>query len=70
VAAGHGFVGYLSVVTWSTYNELVGLYTQTDNPARDAKRQQRLAEIMEQHPLFAYHALSTLDDYLSADAAI
>jgi hypothetical protein len=46
-------------VTWSTYNELVGLYTQTDNPARDAKRQQRLAEIMEQHPLFAYHALST-----------
>jgi hypothetical protein len=34
-------------VTWSTYNELVGLYTQTDNPARDAKRQQRLAQIME-----------------------
>ncbi|MBA4709940.1 PglL family O-oligosaccharyltransferase [Aquitalea aquatica] len=61
------FIGYMSVVTWSTYNELVGLYTQTDNPARDAKRQQRLAEIMEQHPLFAYHALSTLDDYLVAD---
>jgi len=59
------FIGYLSLVTWSTYNELVGLYSQTDNPARDARRQQRLAEIMEQHPLFAYHALSTLDDYLT-----
>lgn len=64
---GMVYVGYLSIVTWSTYNELVGLYTQTDNPARDAKRQQRLAQIMDEHPLFAYHALSTLDDYLTAD---
>lgn len=59
-------IAYMSVSTWSTYNELVGLYTQTGNQARDAKREARLAEIVEQKPLFAYHAMSTLDDYLVA----
>ena len=44
--------------------ELVGLYTPTNGAKRDAARMERLIEIAETQPLFAYHALYTVDDYL------
>ncbi|WP_280954823.1 Wzy polymerase domain-containing protein [Paludibacterium denitrificans] len=60
-------IGWLSVSGTSMFWELVGLYSQTGNVQQDAKRQARLAQIVQQQPLFAYHALNTLDDYLVVD---
>ncbi|MCW3481741.1 Wzy polymerase domain-containing protein [Neisseriaceae bacterium JH1-16] len=56
----------LSVQGYQRYWELVGLYTPYDNAKRDAPRIARLAEMVEHEPLYAFHALSTLDNYLDA----
>ncbi|WP_028536821.1 PglL family O-oligosaccharyltransferase [Paludibacterium yongneupense] len=56
----------LSVQAIGHYNELVGLYTPLDNPKQDAKRMARLSEIVDHEPLYAFHALYTLDNYLEA----
>ncbi|MDE1713369.1 Wzy polymerase domain-containing protein (plasmid) [Chromobacterium amazonense] len=58
------WVGWLSISTTPMFWELVNLYTPTGNAQKDAKRSERLIEIIETKPLFAYHALYTLDDYL------
>ncbi|MEN6079546.1 PglL family O-oligosaccharyltransferase [Chromobacterium piscinae] len=58
------WVGWLSISTSSMFWELVNLYVPTGNAAKDKVRTERLVEIVETKPLFAYHALYTLDDYL------
>ncbi|RBL65934.1 polymerase, partial [Pseudomonas sp. MWU13-2625] len=55
---------WLSISTTPMFWELVNLYTPTGNAQKDAKRAERLIEIVKTKPLFAYHALYTLDDYL------
>ncbi|WP_233201109.1 PglL family O-oligosaccharyltransferase [Chromobacterium alticapitis] len=62
--AALAWVGWLSISTTPMFWELVNLYTPTGNAQKDAKRSARLVEIIETKPLFAYHALYTLDDYL------
>lgn len=57
-------VGVLSVMTMPRYWELVDLYTPTGNPGRDAGRVNRLEAIVRDEPMFAFHALNTLDNYL------
>jgi O-antigen ligase len=56
----------LSVQAVPHYNELVGLYTPLDNPKQDAKRMARLSVIVDTQPLYAFHALYTLDNYLES----
>ncbi|MDN0075707.1 Wzy polymerase domain-containing protein [Crenobacter sp. SG2303] len=56
----------LAVQGYQRYWELVGLYTPFDNAKRDAPRVARLAAIVEHEPLYAFHALNTLDNYLDA----
>ncbi|WP_434630774.1 Wzy polymerase domain-containing protein [Chromobacterium sp. CV08] len=58
------WVGWLSISTTPMFWELVNLYTPTGNAQKDAKRAERLIAIVDTKPLFAYHALYTLDDYL------
>lgn len=58
------WVGWLSISSLSMFWELVGLYTPTNDAKRDAGRMERLIEIADTKPLFAYHALYTVDDYL------
>ena len=58
------WVGWLSFSSLSMFWELVGLYTPTNDAKRDAVRMERLIEIADTQPLFAYHALYTVDDYL------
>ncbi len=62
--AALAWVGWLSISTTPMFWELVNLYTPTGNAQKDAKRAERLIEIVKTKPLFAYHALYTLDDYL------
>ena len=58
---------WLSVAAWPRYRELVNLYTPPYNAELRAKNQARLASIVENEPMFAFHALNTLDNYLRAD---
>ncbi|MGC0152300.1 Wzy polymerase domain-containing protein [Chromobacterium vaccinii] len=62
--AALAWVGWLSISTTPMFWELVNLYTPTGNAQKDAKRTERLIAIVDTKPLFAYHALYTLDDYL------
>ncbi|MCP9760211.1 polymerase [Aquitalea sp. S1-19] len=50
------------------YWELVGLYTPAANSERRSAQEVRLGEIIEREPLFAFHALNTLDNYLQPTA--
>ncbi|KZE34868.1 O-antigen ligase [Crenobacter luteus] len=61
-------LGVVSLAAVPRYWEMVGLYSPTGLAARDDARAARLAEIVRDEPLFAFHALNTLDNYLTADA--
>lgn len=61
---GVAALGWLSLAGLSRYNELVGLYSPQANAKANEVRVARLAEIVETEPLFAFHALNTLDNYL------
>ncbi len=54
----------LVVRSYQPYKALVNLYTPTEHPVQDAKRTEELIKIIEDRPLYAYHALYTLDNYL------
>ncbi|WP_024301198.1 PglL family O-oligosaccharyltransferase [Pseudogulbenkiania sp. MAI-1] len=61
---GVAALGWLSLAALPRYNELLGLYTPQGNAKANEVRVARLAEIVETEPLFAFHALNTLDNYL------
>ncbi|GGY10110.1 PglL family O-oligosaccharyltransferase [Paludibacterium paludis] len=54
----------VSAMAYAPYRELVNLYTPTENGAKDAQRVERLTTLIRERPLYAYHALYTLDNYL------
>ncbi|UTH75438.1 PglL family O-oligosaccharyltransferase [Chromobacterium sp. IIBBL 290-4] len=62
--AALAWVGWLSISATPMFWELVNLYVPTGNAAKDKVRSERLIEIVKTKPMFAYHALYTLDDYL------
>jgi len=59
-------VGALSIAGVRHYEELVSLYTPTNKDAIDNQHIKRLGEIVATEPLYAFHALYTLDNYLEA----
>jgi len=59
-------VGVLSIMAVPHYKELESLYTPTNNTPLDNTRTARLGEIVHSQPLFAFHALYTLDNYIEA----
>lgn len=61
---GVAALGWLSLTGLTRYDELLGLYTPQANAKANETRVARLAEIVETEPLFAFHALNTLDNYL------
>lgn len=65
--AALGWVGWLSIASTPMFWELVNLYTPTGDAKKDEKRVERLIEIVDTKPLFAFHALYTLDDYLAVN---
>jgi hypothetical protein len=64
--AGMLALGILSVTAVKHYEELVSLYTPANNDAVDNKHIARLGEIVDHEPLYAFHALYTLDNYIEA----
>ncbi|AXK38592.1 PglL family O-oligosaccharyltransferase [Crenobacter cavernae] len=60
-------LGVVSLMAIPRYWEMVSLYSPTGQGARDEARVARLAEIVRTEPLFAFHALNTLDNYLTVD---
>jgi len=56
----------LSVGAVRHYKELVSLYTPTNRPATDNPRVARLGDIIAHEPLYAFHAMYTLDNYIEA----
>ncbi|MDF0604344.1 Wzy polymerase domain-containing protein [Neisseriaceae bacterium TC5R-5] len=59
------YFAWLSLSSLSLFWEMVDLSTPTNNTQRDLKRRTRLAELVQTQPLFAFHALYSLDDYLA-----
>lgn len=64
--AGLLALGGMSIGAVKHYTELVSLYTPTNRPATDDPRIARLTDIVEHEPLYAFHALYTLDNYIEA----
>jgi hypothetical protein len=64
--AGMVALGVVSVNSVKHYNELTRLYSPTNNPKIDDPRIARLGEIIRTEPLYAFHALYTLDNYIEA----
>ncbi|RXZ44603.1 PglL family O-oligosaccharyltransferase [Crenobacter cavernae] len=60
-------LGVVSLMAVPRYWEMVSLYSPTGQRARDDARVARLAEIVRTEPLFAFHSLNTLDNYLAVD---
>jgi O-antigen ligase len=59
-----GLAAVLAVYT-PRYQELVGLYSPSGMPQRDAARAARLKHIVEHEPMLAFHALTSLENYIS-----
>ncbi|BEV72393.1 MULTISPECIES: PglL family O-oligosaccharyltransferase [unclassified Paludibacterium] len=64
--AGMVALAVMSVASVRHYSELTGLYTPADNEKIDNPRIARLGQIVRDEPLYAFHALYTLDNYLEA----
>lgn len=64
--AGLVALGVMSIGAVRHYEELVSLYTPTNRPASDEPRIARLGDIVAHEPLYAFHALYTLDNYIEA----
>lgn len=64
--AGLGVLGVMSLMSVVHYKELVSLYSPTNRESVDAPRIARLGEILRTEPLYAFHALYSLDNYIEA----
>lgn len=64
--AGVAAMLVISVLSVPHYRELESLYSPTNQPATDARRIERLGEIIRTEPLYAFHALYSLDNYIEA----
>lgn len=62
--AGGIALATVSVKSLPTYYHLTELYGPTNEKVKDARHQQQLIAIIRSEPLYAFHALYTLDDYL------
>lgn len=62
--AGLAALFVFSVISVRHYQELVALYSPSNNPAIDEPRIARLGQIADQEPLYAFHALYSLDNYI------
>lgn len=63
-------VAGLSINSWTHYKALVSLYSPSSNPMMNQKRFDRLTAIIQTQPLYAYHALYDLDNYLDGPPAM
>jgi len=59
-------LGAVSIDSVKHYAELTRLYTPTNNAKIDNPRIERLIAIIHTEPLYAFHAIYTLDNYLEA----
>ncbi|TDR80321.1 PglL family O-oligosaccharyltransferase [Paludibacterium purpuratum] len=64
--AGMVALGGVSIAAVKHYHELTGLYSPTNVAKIDGQRAVRLGEIVRTEPLYAFHALYTLDNYIEA----
>lgn len=57
----------LAVQGWHLYWEMVSLYSPTRNVERDRRKVARLEEIINTQPMYAFHALNTLSNYITVN---